>query len=156
MRGVGFRRGMLDVLVPAMAIFACIALPLGIYEGIRDSQGIQQARPISGVVESLNDRAPYADRRDRFWLEYPVIQYRDYAGITRSLTPRNGSLPGYFHVGEKLSLGMIEGQFVVLDRWYVWQGKVVLILFYGTFLLATFGYYRTWRLRMIAEEKANP
>jgi hypothetical protein len=150
---MSFRRGQLDVYIPVLAIVACIAMPLGLSDAIETVRGIDIAKPKAGHVTSVNDRPPYADKKDRFSLEYPMIEYVDHEGFTRHLTPHSGAFPGYFHIGQEVKVGMIGGQYVILDRWYVWQEHFVLVPFFGLWICLAIGYYLYWRPRMIAKEK---
>jgi len=152
---MSFRRGQLDVYIPVMALLACIALPLWLGSTFQTWRAIPSARAVEGRVTAINDRPPYADKTDRYGLEYPVVRYIDHEGFERHLMPYSGALPGHFRMGQVVSVGRIDRQYVLLDRWYIWQEHIVIVPLFGIWILAAFGYYRFWRPRMIGKEKSN-
>lgn len=150
---MSFRRGQLDVYIPVLGVVACILLPIWLGTTFQAWRDMDRAQPLPGRVTGISDRSPYAAKKDSDSLEYPIVEYVDHQGFTRHLNPYSGALPGYFHIGQNVTVGRIGTDYFILDRWYVWQEHIVIVPLCGIWILAAVGYYLFWRPRMIAKEK---
>ena len=145
-------RRRLDVIVPLLAVMSAVFLPMILGNAIRISLDVRHAKAVPAKIVGLSDRSPYAERRDTFRLEYPVVRYVDHQGFQRTLLPYTGTFPGYFYIGQEVNVGVVGNDYIILDHWYIWQENLVKIPFLGIFILYAIGYYLSWRPRMLAKE----
>jgi hypothetical protein len=149
----GFRRGFIDVLTPALAVVACIILWGALSSGDELVGALKLGGEIKGHVVGVNNRAPGSDHDDRFFLEYPVVEYSDSTGKLRRDWAHDGALPGYFHVEQQVALTVLGGHVLINDVWYIWQSRLLYSMFSLACLGSTIYYFCVARPRYIRGSK---
>lgn len=142
-----------DLSIPIMTLLAGLTLPFLLHDLFQKSAQLDNAEPIPGIIVEVNKHLPFETEEDHFYREYVVVKYVNHKGRTRHLRDRSGAWPGYFHVGQTVQVGRVDGHYVILDRWFLWQGAFVSIPLLAIWLFIAPGYYLFWRSRLLAKER---
>jgi hypothetical protein len=143
---VGNMKSSLDIIVPVAGILGVVVFFTAASELVKANGALKQVAGIRAEVVRYEDVTPFSTQKpSRFGLKYPVVRY------LRDGKPRDEGIyfarvsPGHFQIGEEVAIGKVEGQMVILDRWYIWQEHLVYIVGSLAAVIGTFYYYWRWR-----------